>query len=218
MNEQQVALVKQAEESIKGIRRTLSELDSFGWKATEPNKALSAFDKQRRALDSNQDAIANLSPLEKDHKAKLSTLLSEENYTVESLSALARDAQAALTDEELSFFDARQKFLESSGVGIAKADSDIRLALVALIAAMQERWGLMIKRQELAQRFMAIHQMHNTEESFHVSDIQIGKPFPKMNQGIWLAFVASFLGRVKDVFGNCETTTPEDAVRTIYER
>jgi hypothetical protein len=218
MNAEQKYTIDRAEGQVRQIRRTIEELTSFGWNVKETTRALQAFDVYRGRLALNQTNIETCSPLDKDYKTKIQSLLSEENLLVESISKLAVEARQALTDEELSFFQAREGLLDKLTKQIEEADNQVQQGLTWLIDGLQTRWGLMVKRQELAQRFQAIGQAHNTPESFQAGAIQLPKPFMKMNHPIWSAFVASFLGRVSAVLPSMETASPVDAVRTIYEK
>ncbi len=73
MNTEQKYQVNAAEGKVRQIRRTLEELTSFGWKATETTKPLQAYDRVPRQIGTNQAAIDTLSPLDKDSKGKLSS-------------------------------------------------------------------------------------------------------------------------------------------------
>ncbi len=125
---------------------------------------------------------------------------------------------AALSDEELAFFDARDSVLVSFGEQVEEADTQIQQALCWLVEGLQKRWGAMVRRQELTQRFASISQSHNTPESFSRGIDRLAKTFWEVERGYLAVFVASFLGRVSAILPNMETTTPADAVRTIYER
>ncbi len=218
MNTEQKYTVDQAEGQVRQARRTLSELEGYGWKPAETTKPLQAFDAYRGRLAANQAAIENCSPLEKDYQQKISKLLSEESLLTEGLGKLAGEAAAALADEELSFFEARAGLLTGLNEQVSEADTQIQQALTWLIEGLQSRWEIMQKKQELSGRFQAISQAHNTAEGFGVTSLQIGKPFPKMAHAVWGAYVGSFFGRVQTVFGNCEATSPQDTVRTVYEK
>ena len=218
MNQEQKFTVNQAEAKVKFIRHTLAELDGFGWKATEPTKALQGFDAYRDRLAANAAAIDSASPLEKDGKGKFAQLLSEENLFVESLGKLATEAAQALTDEEFAFFAARSNILAKFREQTEEADIQIEQGLTWFVEGLQIRWATMLKKQELARRFADISQRHNTPESFGVEPIGLPKPFKNLNSSIWPAFVGSFLGRLGAVLPNMETTSPADVIKTIFEK
>jgi hypothetical protein len=218
MNTEQKYQVENAEAEVRQIRRTIAELEGFGWKCGETVKPLAGFDKYRAMLAANKAAIEGISPLDKNYKETIARLLSEENLHVESVAKLAVEARQALDDEELAFYDARDGALATLSEQIEEADEQIRNGLSWWIEGLQTRWGLMVKRQELAQRFQDISQAHNTPESFNAGSVGLPKPFAKMNHPVWGAFVASFLGRLSAVLPNMETATPSDAVKTIFEK
>src|SRR6266508_1992359 len=182
MNTEQKTTVEKAEAEVRQIRHTLEELNSFGWKATETAKPLMTFDQYKARLGLNKAAIENCSPLDKSYQSKLSTLLSEENLLVESVAKLSAEARQALTDEELAFFGTRDGLFAGLGEQIGEADSQIAQALSWLIEGLQNRWALMQGSAELAQRVHDISVKHSTPESFGQPNIQLPKPFAKMNR------------------------------------
>lgn len=218
MNAEQNYAVSRAENTVREIRRKVEELSSFGWKANEPTRPLQAFAAFRLKLEGNQTARENVSPLDRDYKQKMTALLSEENLLIEGLSKSAEEAATALVDEEISFFQSRDGYFEQLQAELEQADNQIKNGLSWMLDGLQSRWKLMIKKQELAQRFQDISQKHNTEESFHVGQVALPKPFPKLGSPIWGAFVASFLQRLGATLPSFEQTEPADAIRTIFEK
>jgi uncharacterized phage infection (PIP) family protein YhgE len=211
MDHEQTYQVRKATQEVAAIRRTIEELEGFGWKVSETNKPLKSFDAALKALQTLPPASAYL-------KSEIAARLNDEKTLIESLVSLAREARAALTDEELSLFNARDKYLTGFDAQIQQADEENQQALEGVLQALQNRWNIMQKKHELAQRLSGISEKHNTPESFGAGDMRIGKPFAKLHSAIWHAFLKSYFERVQELFTGAETAAPADVARSVFEK
>jgi hydroxylamine reductase (hybrid-cluster protein) len=220
MNILQERSINNSKSSIEATKRALAGLSLFGWKLSMSIQPIEDFAKTVKALDENATAQRKLAPkASKSHREELANLLEEENYLVTTADALAKAAAKSLTQEEISFFEKRDQFVQPVKDRINNADQELQSALCILAGALQARWSAMQNLHQLQTILFAVSSIHQLPGATpEPGVVQLGKPFPKYGHFSYPPFVKAFLERTYEVFAGAENWQPEDAAERVYEK
>ena len=218
MDRLQEKQVNDSKQAIAYIRRQLDELRGYGWKPTAADQTLTDFEKFSTLLDENIQAIKSLKPRpDKSHEKELKTLLDTQAYLIESLESTARTARENLREESLNFFDNREKVLDGINSEIEAADDAIQAGYLVLCAAIQRRWGAMLKKRETFLTLARISTDYNTTPAIGEWEISTGKPF-KSKTPVFPKFVSVVFSRLGETLAGAEHAAPADIANRAFSQ